>query len=51
MAIQSGTRLGRFEVRSLLGKGGVGEVYEAIDTKTQRSVVIKVLSTEPSRDS
>jgi serine/threonine protein kinase len=43
MAIQPGTRLGRYEVRSLLGTGGMGEVYLAYDTSLRRQVAIKLL--------
>src|SRR5688572_15837310 len=38
-----GTRLGSFEVRTLIGRGGMGEVYRAHDTKLGRDVAIKVL--------
>ena len=38
-----GRRLGPFEVGSLLGRGGMGEVYRAHDTKLGRDVAIKVL--------
>ena len=43
MVIQPGTRLGRYEVRSLLGTGGMGEVYLAYDTSLRRQVAIKLL--------
>jgi serine/threonine protein kinase len=42
-ALLVGRRLGTFEVRSLIGRGGMGEVYRAHDTKLGRDVAIKVL--------
>src|SRR5437016_5226428 len=38
-----GQRLGSYQVACLLGAGGMGEVYQAHDTKLQRDVAIKVL--------
>ncbi len=43
MSISAGTRLGRYEIRSKLGEGGMGEVYLAEDTTLHRRVAIKFL--------
>jgi serine/threonine protein kinase len=43
MALTAGTRLGSYEVTSQIGAGGMGEVYQAHDTKLGRDVAIKVL--------
>ena len=43
MAIEAGARIGPYEVLSLLGAGGMGEVYRARDTTLHRDVAIKVL--------
>ena len=50
MALQSGTRLGSFEVLGPLGAGGMGEVYRARDTRLGRDVAIKVLPESFARD-
>ncbi len=51
MAISPNTRLGRYEIRSQLGAGGMGEVYLARDPKINRDVAIKVLPAAFSSDS
>jgi len=43
MALATGTQLGRYEIRSQLGAGGMGEVYLAQDTKLDRKVALKIL--------
>src|SRR5215831_10720355 len=43
MTIAAGTNLGRYELRSKVGAGGMGEVYLAEDTQLRRKVALKVL--------
>jgi eukaryotic-like serine/threonine-protein kinase len=43
MPIRKSTRLGRYEIRSKIGEGGMGEVYLALDTELDRTVAVKIL--------
>src|SRR5437667_10520335 len=43
MTLIAGTKLGRYEIRSKIGEGGMGEVYLAQDTKLERKVALKIL--------
>src|SRR5262245_19922605 len=43
MALTPGSRLGSYEVASLIGSGGMGEVYRARDSKLNRDVALKIL--------
>lgn len=50
MPIGSGARFNHYEVSTLLGKGGMGEVYLAQDTTLQRRVALKILPAEFTQD-
>src|SRR5262245_52068287 len=50
MPLAPGDRLGPYEVVRLIGAGGMGEVYRALDTRLDRTVAIKVLSTQFAGD-
>jgi serine/threonine protein kinase len=43
LTLTPGSRLGVFQLIDLIGRGGMGEVYRATDTKLKRQVAIKIL--------
>ena len=43
MALEVGSRLGHYDVTALIGEGGMGQVYQATDTKLNRQVALKIL--------
>src|SRR5262245_45632309 len=48
--MQSGTQLGHYEILSAIGKGGMGEVWKARDSKLGREVAVKTLPQEYVKD-
>src|SRR5438309_2590166 len=50
MNLAPGTKLGRYEIRSKIGAGGMGEVYLARDTQLDRLVAVKILPAQIARD-
>src|SRR4029450_2747989 len=46
MTLATGTKLGRYEIRSKIGEGGMGEVYLAEDSQLHRKVALKILPVE-----
>ena len=50
MTLTVGSRLGHYDVTALIGEGGMGQVYQASDTKLNRQVALKVLAPDLTRD-
>ena len=50
MAMESGTRVGNYEITDRIGAGGMGEVYRATDTTLERDVAIKTLPSELAQE-
>jgi eukaryotic-like serine/threonine-protein kinase len=50
MTLLPGTKLGPYEIGAALGAGGMGEVYRARDTRLERTVAIKILPEQVSKD-
>ncbi|HKP36068.1 MAG TPA: serine/threonine-protein kinase [Pyrinomonadaceae bacterium] len=50
MSLSPGTKLGRYEIRSKIGAGGMGDVYLAQDTELDRTVAVKILPEDVAKD-
>jgi serine/threonine-protein kinase len=50
MALEAGRKLGRYEIRSKIGAGGMGDVYLAQDTELERAAALKILPADVADD-
>ena len=50
MPLEAGTRIGKYEIESLIGEGGMGRVYRALDTELRRPVALKFLPEDIAGD-
>ena len=50
MALTVGSRLDHYSVTALIGEGGMGQVYQATDTKLNRQVALKILPEATTRN-
>lgn len=48
MNLENGSIINQYKIISAIGKGGMGEVYKALDSRLDREVAIKVLPSEMS---
>ena len=50
-ALEVGSRLGHYEVTALIGEGGMGQVWQATDTKLNRQVALETQADESESES
>jgi serine/threonine protein kinase len=50
MSLITGSTVGRYQIQSMIGSGGMGQVYKAVDPTLGRPIALKVLRPEVSGD-